>query len=56
MKFYFNGIPVLKLGSHFYWNGKKYKVTRTAKQDDKLSNKNSAIIGVKLVEDKTSNS
>lgn len=56
MKFYLGKIPVLKLGSVFYWNGKKYKVTNNNKHNANISDKNSATLGVKAIENNSSNS
>ena len=55
MKWYLGNIPVLKLGSIFYWNGKKYKVVNTKSKEDNSKN-SSATIGVKIVEKNPPNS
>ena len=55
MKWYYGNIPVLKLGSVFYWNGKKYKVTNTKLKEDSSKN-SSTTIGVKVIENNPSNS
>lgn len=53
MKWYLGNIPIFKLGSIFYLNGKKYKVI-----NNKLNNssKQQTAIGVKVIDNNSSNS
>ena len=54
MKHYYGNVPVLKLGSTFYWQGKKYKITNTNTNQEYLD-KGRLTIGVKLVDENASN-